>query len=191
MSIDILKLYHTSSRELKNPDVDYGRKNADFGGGFYLSDCFDFAVRWSGNGTNCVNHFTLDLSGLTVKRFSHDTEWYEYIAGNRAGKKDKYAGTDVIIGPVANDTLYETYGIIFSGFLAGDTAVKLLAAGRQYTQINVKTKKAAAQLKWEGAYILSADEIAASREKVKAEEIEFTEAFEKAVAETAELDAQE
>ncbi len=37
-----MKLYHTSSLELRSPDVDYGRKNADFGGGFYLSDSSEF-----------------------------------------------------------------------------------------------------------------------------------------------------
>ena len=30
-------LYHTSDREIRNPDIHYGRKNADFGWGFYLT----------------------------------------------------------------------------------------------------------------------------------------------------------
>ena len=28
-----MTLYHTSGREIRNPDTHYGRKNADFGGG--------------------------------------------------------------------------------------------------------------------------------------------------------------
>ena len=42
-----MKLYHTSSKKIDRPDVDYGRRNADFGGGFYLSDCIDFAKKWA------------------------------------------------------------------------------------------------------------------------------------------------
>ncbi|MCR4895372.1 MAG: DUF3990 domain-containing protein, partial [Lachnospiraceae bacterium] len=30
-------LYHTSDREIVHPDIHYGRKNADFGWGFYLT----------------------------------------------------------------------------------------------------------------------------------------------------------
>lgn len=30
-------LYHTSDREIQNPDIHIGRKNADFGWGFYLT----------------------------------------------------------------------------------------------------------------------------------------------------------
>ena len=32
-----MTLYHTSDREIRNPDIHYGRKNADFGWAFYLS----------------------------------------------------------------------------------------------------------------------------------------------------------
>ena len=30
-------LYHTSDREIRKPDIHHGRKNADFGWGFYLT----------------------------------------------------------------------------------------------------------------------------------------------------------
>ncbi len=174
-----MKLYHTSSLELRSPDVDYGRKNADFGGGFYLSDNVEFSKKWSGNGKTIVNIYTLDLSGLKVKRFERDGEWFNYITKNRFARGDEYADTDVIIGPIANDTLYDTYGIIFSGLLTSEEALSLLKVGKQYTQINVKTKKAASQLKWEGAQILSDEEISLSRAKVREEEAEFRSNFDR------------
>ena len=40
-------LYHTGFLALPNPDVHYGRKNADFGQGFYLTPEKEFALRWA------------------------------------------------------------------------------------------------------------------------------------------------
>ena len=40
-------LYHTGFSEIQNPDIHIGRKNADFGQGFYLSPDLDFTRRWS------------------------------------------------------------------------------------------------------------------------------------------------
>ena len=43
-----MRLYHTSDREIPRPDLARGRKNADFGQGFYLSPDREFAFRWAG-----------------------------------------------------------------------------------------------------------------------------------------------
>ena len=43
---DILHLFHTGYAEIREPDIHYGRKNADFGQGFYLSDSDEFAGKW-------------------------------------------------------------------------------------------------------------------------------------------------
>lgn len=40
-------LYHTDYLEIRQPDVHYGRKNADFGQGFYLTADQAFARRWA------------------------------------------------------------------------------------------------------------------------------------------------
>ena len=40
-------LYHTGNQEIKSPDVRYGRKNADFGWGFYLMPDRNFTYRWA------------------------------------------------------------------------------------------------------------------------------------------------
>ena len=42
-----MRLYHACNEVIKNPDVHYGRKNADFGQGFYLSDDLEFSKRWA------------------------------------------------------------------------------------------------------------------------------------------------
>ena len=55
---------------------------------------------------------------------------------------------DVIIGPIANDTIFDTFGIISSGFLKTKDAMKLLMVGPEYTQVAIKSKKAADRLRW-------------------------------------------
>ena len=176
-----MKLYHTSTVELRNPDVYFGRRNADFGGGFYLSDNLEFARKWASEGKSCINFYTLDLTGLNVTRFERDEEWFDYIANNRVGNKDRFSDADVVIGPIANDTLYDTYGIIFSGMISSDDALSLLKVGNQFTQINIKSERATSQLKWERAEFLKADEIGESKSVLRAEEKEFRAAFETAL----------
>ena len=38
-------LYHTSDQVIQHPDIRYGRKNADFGQGFYLTPDREFTHR--------------------------------------------------------------------------------------------------------------------------------------------------
>ena len=138
-------LYHTSNREIRNPDIHHGRKNADFGWGFYLTPDREFAYRWARENA-VINEYEFDDSELDIKVFSRDTDWFEYIFNNRLWVDT--LNVDVVIGPIANDTIFDTLGIITSGYLKSEDALKLLMIGPAYTQIAIKTEKAASQLKW-------------------------------------------
>ena len=39
----LMKLYHAGKEEIREPDIYLGRKNADFGQGFYLTHDREFA----------------------------------------------------------------------------------------------------------------------------------------------------
>ena len=163
-------LYHTSDREIRHPDIHRGRKNADFGWGFYLTPDLEFTRRWAGQNA-VVSTYELDESGLSIHRFARSAEWFDYIFHNRR-LKDSLAA-DVIIGPIANDTIFDTLGIITSGFLKPEEALKLLLIGPDYTQVAVKTEKAAAGLKW-----ISSERIErADAQALKAEQDADLEAF--------------
>ncbi|MBQ6722192.1 MAG: DUF3990 domain-containing protein [Clostridia bacterium] len=140
-----MKLYHTGREEIRNPDIRRGRKNADFGQGFYLSPDRDFSHRWAGADA-VINEYELDEDGLLIHRFNRDEDWFSYIFQNRRARDD--LSVDVVIGPIANDTIFETFGIISSGFLKPEDALKLLLVGPEYTQVAIKTEKAASRLKW-------------------------------------------
>ncbi|MCR5213617.1 MAG: DUF3990 domain-containing protein [Eubacterium sp.] len=140
-----MRLYHTGKIEIQNPDIRYGRLNADFGQGFYLTPDLEFSYRWAGK-DSVINVYEMNLDGLKLHEFKRDAEWLNYIFSNRRLKDTLDA--DVIIGPIANDTIYDTLGILSSGYLSQEEALRLLMIGPQYIQLVIKTDKARERLRW-------------------------------------------
>ena len=178
----LLSLVHTGFQIIEKPDIHRGRVNADFGQGFYLSDNEEFSRRWASNlkgMTNYLNIYELNTEGLKIKRFTRSLEWFDYIFANRAGRKNELSDYDAIIGPIANDTIYDTYGILTSGFVKKDKALKVLQIGNEYTQLVIKSEKAAANLKFKKAEVLLSDEIEKYQSIKKEEERLFQEGFRK------------
>ena len=152
---EVWTLYHVGTREIREPDVHYGRKNADFGQGFYLTPELAFARRWAGDEA-VLNRYELSLDGLSVHRFTRDAAWFAYLFDNRR-LRDRLEA-DVIVGPIANDTIFNTMGIFSSGFLPPEEALRLLRIGPEYTQVALKTERAAARLRWLGAEAIARPE---------------------------------
>ncbi|MCR5546504.1 MAG: DUF3990 domain-containing protein [Lachnospiraceae bacterium] len=177
-----MRLFHTGFLELQNPDIHFGRKNADFGQGFYLTDDMEFSRRWAkerkGETTIC-NTYELDTNGLSIKEFSRCEEWFDYINKNRNHKPDDLKEYDVIIGPIANDTIYDVMGIITSGFLEAEESLQLLMIGPEYHQITIKSEKAAAQLKFISSEEIPLEQIQKYRELVAKEEADYQDLFAK------------
>lgn len=176
---DMLKLFHAGFSVIKEPDIHIGRRNADFGQGFYLTANSEFAHRWvrerKGEQT-IVNTYELDTGNLTIRRFHRDEEWFDYIFGNRNNFPDDL-NADVIIGPIANDTIYDTFGIITSGFLKREDAMCLLLIGPEYEQVALKSDKAVKQLKWISSEVLLPETVAEYRKLVAEEEKAYQELF--------------
>lgn len=180
----MITLYHAGYSVIEHPDVHYGRKNADFGQGFYTSDNKDFSERWvrERSGYNIViNSYVLDDINLKVKRFRRNSEWFNYIFSNRRSKEDILAEYDLIIGPIANDTIYETFGLITSGFLSDDEAMKLLMVGECSDQIVLKTRKATEHLRFISSEILTKEKIDAARKEHEIENERFQSEFAQAM----------
>ena len=174
-----MRLYHTGKLEIREPDIRRGRKNADFGQGFYLTPDMEFARRWAGADA-IVNEYELDLDGLLIHSFRRSEDWFNYIFCNRRAIDS--LSVDLVIGPIANDTIFESFGIISSGYLKPPDAMKLLMIGPEYTQVAVKTEKAVRQLRWLRAEaVIGAD--AALR---KAEQDEYDAVFAKVLLEITE-----
>ena len=175
----MLKLFHAGFSIIREPDIHIGRKNADFGQGFYLSSNEEFSLRWAksrkGEQT-IINKYELDTEDLAVHRFNRDRSWFDYIFGNRNFYQDELSA-DVIIGPIANDTIYDTFGIITSGFLNKDDSLHLLLIGPAYEQVVLKSEKAVSKLKWLSSEVLSSERVSEYRKLVAAEEEEYQKLF--------------
>lgn len=183
-------LYHTGFDIIKDPDLKRGRVNADFGQGFYLSDDENFSHRWARKRSNCttyVNEYELDTTDLKIVRFTKNEEWYDFIFKNRRGKNDIEADVDVIIGPIANDTIYATMGILSSGYLSKETSLKILQYGNEYTQIVIRSQRAKQQLIWKNAVIVNDEEL----QKYSGYVEEETNKFQLAIAEILEKEEDE
>ncbi len=171
-------LYHTGGTVIDHPDLDHGRLNADFGRGFYLTPDREFAERWALSG-GYLNRYELDTGGLDILRLTRNGDWFRYLCDNRNWKDGSSA--DLVIGPIANDTLYNTFGFISSGFLTEEEALKLLLIGPEYIQVAVKSQKALSQLRFLDAQPIT--DYASLRALVKQEEESYLELFAKAMEE--------
>ena len=171
-----IRLYHTGFEEIRRPDVHRGRINADFGQGFYLSPDEEFSRRWArtrkGEAT-IINSYELTLDGLKVMRLERNAEWFDIIYRNRSLAAGAPEGFDVVIGPIANDTIYDTWGITTSGLLTREQSLELLMIGNVYLQAVVRTEQAAERLRWLSARELTEAEVAGYRQTVAREQEEF------------------
>lgn len=114
-----MKLYHGSNMEIDSIDLSRSKVGKDFGCGFYLSanrqQAVDLAERKTeqiGTGEPVVNEFEFDetlLSDgtLSILRFEeYSKEWAEFVLMNRKNRSRVSAHSyDVVIGPIANDTV--------------------------------------------------------------------------------------
>ncbi|MDR2581757.1 MAG: DUF3990 domain-containing protein [Fibromonadaceae bacterium] len=123
-------LYHGSLEIIEEPNPFIGRKNVDFGQGFYLTDLREQAVRWINRrkrqasqkkGFLNIYEYT-ENSDLKIKKFNgYCEEWLDFVILNRAGSDiPKNMDYDVVIGNVADDEV----------IVAVDSYIESLAKGR-------------------------------------------------------------
>ena len=174
-----MKLYHTGKTEIREPDIRRGRKNADFGQGFYLTPDMEFTYRWAGPDA-IVNEYEFDETGLLIHRFERAEDWFRYIFYNRRARDELTA--DVVIGSIANDTIFDTLGIISSGYLKPEDAMKLLMIGPKYTQVAIKTEKAVKQLRWIRAEAVTKLDAKLRKAEQEAFDLAFAEVLQEIVA---------
>ncbi|GHT54345.1 hypothetical protein AGMMS49982_18900 [Bacteroidia bacterium] len=139
-----MKLYHGSNEVIKVPKLLEGQRPLDFGNGFYtttnLIQCRAFArkVLYRKNtGKAIVSHYEFDenlLPDINVLQFdSPNKEWLEFITKNRI-KKNPDNDYDLIIGPVANDDVYNTLLPYFAGNMSAEIALMLLKPKKLFNQ---------------------------------------------------------
>jgi len=125
-------VYHTSDAVINNPDVIHSRKFVDFGEGFYVTPLREQAVKYGLRFKAMkkkpilnIYDFDFDDSRFSSKYFEfYDEEWLDYVFSCRMGFPHKKF--DIIEGGVANDRVFDTVDLYFSGLIAKEEALRRL-----------------------------------------------------------------
>lgn len=138
-------LYHGSYTEVQNPQILFGRKNLDFGPGFYLTKLEQQAEKWAKvvagrkgpYAKSYLNWYLFDEEamvafGYRVKRFDkYDLEWLDYVVDCRKGGT-LHQQFDVVEGGVANDNVIDTVEDYEKGYITAEQALGQL----RYKNVN-------------------------------------------------------
>lgn len=156
-----MKLFHGSNSEITVIDFTKCKPYKDFGCGFYLTEIEEQASQMARRtasiyrGEPIVSCFEFDEIGahndasLSIKRFEEPTEeWALFVMSNRSREqKHPVHQYDIVIGPVADDTI----ATLFRNFDDGIIDLPMLVNGLKYKKISSKyffhTQQAATYLK--------------------------------------------
>lgn len=139
-------LYHTSTLEILRPDLSYSRPRLDFGKGFYLtslrSQAENYGERFMRRGEKSVlNIFLLDEMRTDCKHkiFSaYDGEWLDFVAACRKGLQ--YENYDIIEGGIADDQVFDTVDLYFSGIYTREQALDQLQYKKPNHQVCITSQ---------------------------------------------------
>ena len=138
-------VYHGGTETIENPICKFGRKNLDFGQGFYVTNLREQAVTWANNMARnrkmpaVLNRYRLDreaiLQNARCKIFkAYDKEWLEFIVGNRTGQ-ELAKDYDYVEGGVANDRVVDIVNLYIAGLMELSTALRELSKHQPNNQI--------------------------------------------------------
>lgn len=138
-------VYHGGTETIENLICKFGRKNLDFGQGFYVTNLREQAVTWANNMARnrkmpaVLNRYRLDreaiLQNARCKIFkAYDKEWLEFIVGNRTGQ-ELAKDYDYVEGGVANDRVVDTINLYIAGLMELSTALRELSKHQPNNQI--------------------------------------------------------
>ena len=136
-------LYHGSNMKIEQIDLSKCRPYKDFGQGFYLTQIKEQAEQMARRtatiygGEPIVSEFEFDESALTelsVKQFDEpNEEWALFVLANRSKENQQPTHSfDIVIGPVADDTI----ATLFRNFNDGIIDLPMLVGGLKYKKIS-------------------------------------------------------
>lgn len=154
-----VKMYHGSNCEVKNPALSYGREDADFGIGFYVTADVEMAEKWAARRSNpIINVYTVDLDDLNGLEFGLNKGWLDFVVQNRSGNKRveiDLSEVDYIKGATADDRLFAVVEQYESNLLDVETAIKAMNAMKIGEQIALISDESIRKLEFCHSYNLS------------------------------------
>ena len=138
-------VYHGGTEIVEHPICKFGRRNLDFGQGFYITNIRKQAVDWASQVADrrklspIINRYRLNREAILAEAHckvfeAYDKDWLEFIVASRQGQKVAEA-YDYIEGGVANDRVVDTVNLYMAGLMDKDTALRRLAEHQPNNQM--------------------------------------------------------
>lgn len=147
----MMTLYHGSYVSVPSPLTGVGRRELDFGPGFYVTNLREQAERWARRvcviralDTPTLSLYEFDEANLPkdVRRLRlehYDQEWLDFIVSSRRGEEPwKYY--DIIEGGVANDQVIDTVEDYYSGRITAEQAIGQLRSAKPTHQMCISSQ---------------------------------------------------
>lgn len=146
-----ITLYHGSFVVIERPLVNVGRRELDFGPGFYVTRLRDQAERWArrvcvirATETPILSTFSFDEDTIPgdIRRLNldrYDQQWLDFIVASRRGEMP-WAEFDIIEGGVANDQVIDTVEDYYSGRITSEQALGQLQFAKPTHQMCIRNQ---------------------------------------------------
>lgn len=177
----MLTIYHGSERVVEQPFFGGGKKNNDFGLGFYCTASKSLAKEWAvtslRNGFS--NRYSLDTEYLTILNLNSSAytvlNWIAVLVEHRlfsiktpvARRAKRYLtdnfsvnvnAFDLIIGYRADDSYFDYAESFLNNGISVEQLARAMQLGKLGEQIVIKSKFAFSKLKYEGFEIAEKDQ---------------------------------
>lgn len=161
-----MNLYHGGLNIVEFPVIKDSQRLLDFGKGFYTTRNREQAEKWAMIKQNreykktkpIVTMYKIDEDILKNESFNvkifpkADEQWLDFIFSNRMGLNvHQY---DIVVGAVANDTLYSTLLLYETGVLSKIETIRRLKTHKLFDQISFHNQLVLKQLQFSESYVV-------------------------------------
>jgi len=176
-----ITLYHGSKKIVESPTFGEGKKNNDFGLGFYCTASDELAKEWAVSSLHdgFSNRYTLDTEYLNILNLNSPNytilNWIAVLLEHRlfsiktpvAGRAKKYLiesfgvnvnAFDLVIGYRADDSYFDYAETFLNNGISVQQLARAMRLGKLGEQIVIKSKLAFSKLKYEGFDIASKEQ---------------------------------
>jgi len=169
----LITIYHGSKQIVEAPTFGYGRKNNDYGLGFYCTESIDLAKEWavSSLSDGFANRYTLDTEYLSIMNLNSPDytilNWVAVLVEHRlfsiktpvARRAKQYLiehfginvnAYDLITGYRADDSYFDYAEAFLNNAITVGQLSRAMRLGKLGEQIVIKSKFAFSKIKHEG-----------------------------------------
>ena len=154
----MIKVYHGSLEEVRNPEIREPNRSLDYGSGFYVTTSFDQAkrlverrIKGNHSAEGYVNIYELDEEAIkhmkTLFFKSPTEEWVNFVMRNRTERGFTH-NYDVVYGPVADDSVYTQFTLFEGGIISMATLIQELKVYKLVDQYLLHTEEALGALRF-------------------------------------------